>query len=187
MQASTNRRQFFLEKLLWRVWTFHVTYKGVGRKFSRAGGRQRKKDRKLAKISKKYLASSRGASGKKDRKIVKKKPKIALLSLYLLYLHRVWKSREALPPAADVHSYILFKATPCNLAFWRVFDWRQSYSYLLTQSRYDWSIADSNAAVEFWIPRNKNIKTINQCFIEKQNTMYNLLLRSAILPESLCR
>jgi len=36
----------------------------------------------------------------------KKDRKIALLSLYLLYLYRVWKSRGGHgPPAADTHVY----------------------------------------------------------------------------------
>jgi len=39
-----------------------------------------------------------GANGKKDRKIAKIEQKIALLSLYLLYLYDVWKFRGPRPP-----------------------------------------------------------------------------------------
>jgi len=63
--------------------------KGVGRKFSRGGGPTEKRP----KISKKYR-------------------KIALLSIYLLYLYHVWKSRGSraplpppLPPAVDAYVY----------------------------------------------------------------------------------
>jgi len=45
---------------------------------------------------------------KKDRKNSKKGRNIARLSLYLLCLYRVWKSRGAtasLPPAADAHAW----------------------------------------------------------------------------------
>jgi len=46
------------------------------------------------------------------KKIAKKGRKIALLSLYLLYLYHVWKSRGAtasLPPAADTHAFYIKK------------------------------------------------------------------------------
>jgi len=58
--------------------------------------------RKLAKNYRKcwhYLATSRRGrgNGKNDRKIVKTGRKVALLSLYLLYLYHVWKSSGERP------------------------------------------------------------------------------------------
>jgi len=52
---------------------------------------ERKKDQKLAKIPKNstIYPLSGGRQRKKDRKIAKKGQKIALLSLYLLYLHHI--------------------------------------------------------------------------------------------------
>jgi len=48
-----------------------------------------------------------GGATEKRPKNSKKRPKIALLSLYLLYLYHVWKFRRPrpLPPAADAHGY----------------------------------------------------------------------------------
>jgi len=56
--------------------------------FSR--GRERKKDRKIAKKNKtSSIKPLPGGNGKKTEKIAKKDRKIALLSLYLLYLYHV--------------------------------------------------------------------------------------------------
>jgi len=64
--------------------------KASAEKFS-GGGDQRKKDRKIAKKRKVALLSlfQEEATIKKDRKIAKKFLKIALLSLYLIYLHHL--------------------------------------------------------------------------------------------------
>jgi len=66
-----------------------ISYKGVGRKFSR-GGANEKKDQKLAKKYRKITQFSLfGGATEKKRKIAKKGQKTALLSLYLLYLYHV--------------------------------------------------------------------------------------------------
>jgi len=55
------------------------------------------------------MVKSKGVGRKFSRgRATEKRPKIALLSLYQLYLYHVWKSWErshepSLPPAADAH------------------------------------------------------------------------------------
>jgi len=57
-----------------------------------------------------YKASSRGGPTEKRSKNIKKETKIALLSLFLLYLYHAWKSIGGtvfpLPSAADAHAYV---------------------------------------------------------------------------------
>jgi len=64
---------------------WYYMHKGIGRKISMGG------QRKIAKKTKNNTSSllQREDKGKKDRKIAKKYRKIALLSLYLLYLYHV--------------------------------------------------------------------------------------------------
>jgi len=87
--------------------------KGVGRKFSR-GGQLKKRQ----KISKKYRIALLSLFQGRERG-TKKRPKIALLRLYLLYLYHVSKSRGAtapLPSAADAYGCVVRRCAVRNRA-----------------------------------------------------------------------
>jgi len=97
------------------IWTrIGIVVKSVGRKISRGLGNGKKTEKSTIKP-----LPGGGGQQKKKREIAKKRSKIALLSLYLLYLYHVWKSRGGysppasryrrpyfpLPPAADAHAF----------------------------------------------------------------------------------
>jgi len=68
-----------------------MTTMGVGRKISKGRGSNGKKTKNNTSVFQRGSTEKRPKNSKIDRKIV-------LLSLYLLYLYHVWKSRRATAP-----------------------------------------------------------------------------------------
>jgi len=95
--TKLNRFWFWIKYGHWRHnWAkslrfFRLSRQGRLQKNFQGEGRQQKKRPKNSTIKPLPGRGGRG-NGKKDRKIAKNDRKIALLSLYLLYLCHVWKS-----------------------------------------------------------------------------------------------